>query len=190
MKRMKIACTVLLCLLFTAFMYAQQDEPKPREASPQERPEQKPEGPEKDNAKQDNAKQDKANTDKNVNEEKQAEQEKQKQSDKQMEKEKSSDKNAGARDMNNGRPTGKSARIPDDKFRSNFGREHHFSIGRPTMVNNRPGFVYGGYSFVIVDPWPVGWAYTDETYVDFIDGEYFLFDVLHPGVRIALFVSL
>jgi len=26
--------------------------------------------------------------------------------------------------------------------------------------------------------------------VDYIDGEYFLFDLLHPGVRIALFVVM
>lgn len=87
------------------------------------------------------------------------------------------------------RPAGKSAHIPDDKFRSHFGQSHKFVIQR-TTVQGQSGFVYGGYSFVFVDPWPVGWAYTDDCYVDYIDGEYFLFDLLHPGVRIALFVVL
>jgi hypothetical protein len=89
-----------------------------------------------------------------------------------------------------GRPAGKSQRIPDDKFRAHFGREHTIVINRPVIVEGQPRFQSGGYWFVISDPWPVGWAYTDQVYVDYVDGEYFLFDVLHPGVRIALFVTL
>lgn len=88
------------------------------------------------------------------------------------------------------RPAGKSAHIPDDRFRSNFGRGHTFVVQRPVIVQGQPGFVYGGYSFVFVDPWPADWAYTDDCYVDYIDGDYFLFDMLHPGMRIALFVVL
>jgi hypothetical protein len=57
-------------------------------------------------------------------------------------------------------------------------------------VQGRPGFQYGGYSFIIVDAWPADWAYTDECYVDYIDGEYFLFDLLHPGVQVALTVVM
>ncbi len=56
------------------------------------------------------------------------------------------------------------------------------------VVQGQPGIVYGGYSFVFVDVWPAEWSYDDDCYVDYVDGEYFLFDVLHPGVRIALFV--
>ena len=41
---------------------------------------------------------------------------------------------------------------------------------------------------MIADPWPVGWDYSDEVYVDYIDGEYVLLDLLHPGVQIAVFV--
>ena len=70
------------------------------------------------------------------------------------------------------------------------GLEHKFSIGRPTMVNSQPAFQYGGYTFLIIDEWPVAWAYTDDCYVDYIDGDYFLFDLLHPGMRIALFVEM
>ena len=63
-------------------------------------------------------------------------------------------------------------------------------INRPVIVENRPRFQYRGYWFEIVDPRPVGWAYTDDCYIDYIDGEYFLFDLLHPGVRIAVFVVM
>jgi hypothetical protein len=88
------------------------------------------------------------------------------------------------------RPAGKSGHIPDDKFRAHFGRPHTFVVQRTTVSGGQSGFLYGGYTFVFVDPWPVEWVYTDDCYVDYIDGEYFLFDVLHPGVRIALFVVL
>jgi hypothetical protein len=80
------------------------------------------------------------------------------------------------------------SRIPDDKFRSHFGHEHTFKVQRTTVVEGRPRFDYGGYSFELVDAWPGDWAYSDECYVDYIDGEYFLFDLLHPGVRIAIVV--
>jgi hypothetical protein len=36
----------------------------------------------------------------------------------------------------------------------------------------------------------VGWAYTDSVYVDYIDGEYYVIDLAHPGVRIAVEVIL
>lgn len=81
-------------------------------------------------------------------------------------------------------------RIPEDKFRAHFGRQHTLVINRPTVVNGQPRFQYSGYWFTIVDPWPVGWAYTDQCYIDYIDGEYFLFDLLHPGVRVAITVVM
>jgi len=90
----------------------------------------------------------------------------------------------------NARSAGKGQRIPDDKFRQHFGREHVVVINRPVIVEGRPRFQTGGYWFEIVDPWPSDWLYTDQVYVDYIDGEYFLFNVAHPGVRIALFVTL
>jgi len=89
----------------------------------------------------------------------------------------------------NGRPAGKGGHIPDDKFRAHFGRNHAFTA-KAIIVQGRPQFQYGGYSFELVDVWPEGWAYTDECYIDYIDGEYFLFDLLHPGVRVAVFVVM
>jgi hypothetical protein len=78
-------------------------------------------------------------------------------------------------------------RIPDDQFRSHFGQGHHFRA-QGVIVAGQSQFQYGGCSFQLVDPWPAGWAYTDDCYIDYIDGEYFLIDLLHPGVRVAVFV--
>ena len=80
--------------------------------------------------------------------------------------------------------------IPGDKFRAQFGRQHTFKVSRTTTAQGQPGFQYGGYRFVIVDAWPAGWVDTDECYVDYVDGEYFLFDLLHPGVGVAIMVVL
>jgi hypothetical protein len=88
------------------------------------------------------------------------------------------------------RPTGRSGRIPDDRFRAQFGRSHPFRAQRPVVVDGQPRFEYGGYTFVLVDPWPEDWAYTDDCYIDDVDGDYFLYDLLHPGMRIALFVVM
>ncbi len=187
MNLIRIACTIVLCLLFTAVAYvprgSAQDEPaKTHENSPEaQQPETRPEEakPEKqENAKPEKEKQDK-NQDKNKDE---------------KETKPSKDGRGSARGQadNAGqmRPAGKSGHIPDDKFRSNFGKSHTFVMSKPMVVNGQPTFQHGGYSFVLVDPWPTGWAYADDCYVDYIDGEYFLFDVLHPGVRIALFVEI
>jgi hypothetical protein len=86
------------------------------------------------------------------------------------------------------RRAGKSAHIPDEKFRASFGRQHKVVVNRPVIIEGAPRFQYAGYWFEIVDPWPAEWLYTDDCYIDYVDGEYFLFDMLHPGVRIALFV--
>jgi len=85
---------------------------------------------------------------------------------------------------------GRGGHIPDDRFRAHFGREHTVVIRQPVVVEGQPRFQYGGYWFAIADPWPPDWAYTDQCYIDYVDGEYFLFDLLHPGVRIALFVVM
>ena len=79
-------------------------------------------------------------------------------------------------------------RIDDAHFRAHFGHDHRFAIKHVTIVGGRPHFAYGGYNFEIVDAWPAGWAYTDDTYIDYIDGGYFLFNLRHPGVRVAVTV--
>jgi len=77
-------------------------------------------------------------------------------------------------------------RISDDHWHSHFGREHRFVIARPVIVEGRPRFQYGGYWFVIGRPLPPGWRYSDEVYVDYIDGGYYMCSPVHPGVHISI----
>lgn len=89
-------------------------------------------------------------------------------------------------------PAGKGVHIPDPKFKTNFGRQHTFTVKRvvttTTIVPNQTQFVSGGFTFVFLDPWPTAWLFTDDCYIDFIGDEYVLVDVLHPGVTVALLV--
>ena len=82
------------------------------------------------------------------------------------------------------------SRIPDDRFRSSFGSEHKFRIGAPSMVGGYSRFQYGGFWFGFVDPWLEGWYYTDDVYVDYIDGGYYLCNPSYPDARIAITVVL
>jgi hypothetical protein len=83
----------------------------------------------------------------------------------------------------------KGGHIPDDRFHAQFGREHHFNA-RSVIVRGRPQFQYGGYNFELVDAWPSDWADSDDYYIDYIDGEYYLIDLLHPDIRLAVVVVM
>ena len=168
MTRIRVVLTTILLTCFAAFAYAHEprDEPKPPEHQ-QQKPEPQSE---KNEAKPQNDER------------------------RQNEKPPREEAKPGHQEHNqaaqggHSRPAGKSAHIPDAKFHSSFGRQHTFVINRPVIVEGQPRFQYAGYWFVFVDPWPAEWLYTDDVFVDYVDGDYFLFDVLHPGFRIALFV--
>jgi hypothetical protein len=83
-----------------------------------------------------------------------------------------------------------SGRIPDERFRSNFGREHEFRMGNPVMVSGYSRFQYGGYWFGYVEPWPAYWYYTDPFYIDYVDGGYYMYDPYYPGSRFAITVVI
>jgi hypothetical protein len=83
-----------------------------------------------------------------------------------------------------------SGRIPDDRFRANFGQGHRFVIREPVMVGGYSRFQYGGFWFGFVQPWPVGWYYTDDVYVDYYDGGYYLYNPYYPGARVSISVVL
>jgi hypothetical protein len=90
-------------------------------------------------------------------------------------------------------PAGNSARIPGDQFKAHFGQPHRFAakqiITTTRIVPNQTRFIYFGYTFIFVDPWPTDWLLTDDCYIDFIDDEYFLIDAFHPGFRVALIIA-
>jgi len=75
-------------------------------------------------------------------------------------------------------------RIPADRFKANFGREHTFRVTQADYSNHR--FQYGGYWFGFADPWPSNWLYTQDVFVVEIDGVYYLCNAMYPGVNITL----
>jgi hypothetical protein len=79
-------------------------------------------------------------------------------------------------------------RIPADRYKANFGREHSFRVSEGDYRNHR--FEYGGYSFGFVDPWPSNWLYTQNVYVIEIDGVYYLCNPAYPGVNLVLSFTL
>ncbi len=83
-----------------------------------------------------------------------------------------------------------SGRIPEERFHSNFGREHNFRMQEPVLVGGYSRFQYGGYWFGFVDPWPADWYYTDDFYIDYVDGGYYMYDPYYPGTRCAISVVL
>ncbi|HET7872850.1 MAG TPA: hypothetical protein VFL42_10100 [Terriglobales bacterium] len=76
--------------------------------------------------------------------------------------------------------------IREEHYVAYFGPVHRFRIVQPVIVAGRPRFQYGGYWFVIGRPLPPGWYYTDEVYVDYMDGGYYMVSPVHPGVRISI----
>lgn len=84
---------------------------------------------------------------------------------------------------------GEQRRIPDQDFRTHFGREHHFAPRLLQAYQGRPSFSYAGYTFVLVDAWPSEWVYDDDDYyIDYVDGEYWMYNVLYPGARVMVMV--
>ena len=84
--------------------------------------------------------------------------------------------------------------IPQASFGLYFGREPRFRMrSLPTIYMGYPRFAYGGYSFLLVDPWPEywgeNWYATDDVYIDYDDG-YYLYNSRYPYVRLAITVAL
>lgn len=181
MRAFRFAVVTILSILvgYSALVYAQDEKPQP------DKPRQEDAQPKQDEAKpphQDEAKPPKPEK----QEEKQQQRQEQRESQGQV---KPNEQAHPERSAENGRPAGKGGHIPDDKFRAHFGRSHSFAA-RTVIVSGQPQFQYSGYTFELVNAWPQDWAYTDDCYIDYIDGEYFLFDLLHPGVRIAVVVMM
>jgi hypothetical protein len=86
-------------------------------------------------------------------------------------------------------------RIPEDRFRLYFGRDHYFRIyGLPMLfVGGYPRFQYDGYWVTFVDPWPETWPETwyetDDVYLDYTDDGYYVYNRTRPGPGIAVTVA-
>ena len=81
-----------------------------------------------------------------------------------------------------------------DRFGLYFGSQHWFRINTlPTIYEGYPRFQYGGFWFMMLDPWPeswpVNWYATDDVYVGYDNG-YYLYNRRDPGYAIALTVML
>jgi hypothetical protein len=187
MNPIRISAAVLF-LLFATFAYTQEQREEPPSKQEGAKPsketkESKPSKAEKQDMKQDSKQDMKQDSKQDM---KQDSKQDMKQDSKKPAKEGASEQTQ----ERHGRPAGKSAHIPDAKFHASFGRQHTFVVRQPVIVEGQPRFQYSGYWFEIVDPWPAGWAYTDDCYIDFVDGEYVLVDMLHPGVSVVLFVVM
>ena len=84
---------------------------------------------------------------------------------------------------NNGNHYG---RIPDAHYRAYFGRAHAFRMGPPRFIDGYHRFQYSGYWFGYNQPWPSGWGYNDDVYVDYVGGAYYMYNPRHPGIHITL----
>jgi len=86
--------------------------------------------------------------------------------------------------------------IPDHRYRVVFGPSHRFRVDRCPLVivSGYPRFYYGGYWVTFIDPWPEywedNWFARDDCYVIYDDDGYYLTNVRHPGVRIAVSFTL
>ncbi len=86
--------------------------------------------------------------------------------------------------------------IPQRRFSQSFGRNHSFRMSRMHFIGNGANqrFQYGGYWMTMMEPYPEywgdGWYRSDDMYVDFDGGGYYLYDRKFPGrPGIALSIS-
>ena len=77
----------------------------------------------------------------------------------------------------------KGERIPQERFRASFGREHHFHVAR-----DQQRFQDGGYWFEVVQAWPAGWSSNDDCYIEEDADDYYLVDFVHPELRVLVIV--
>jgi type IV secretory pathway VirB10-like protein len=83
----------------------------------------------------------------------------------------------------NANERGGTRRVPDEQFRASFGSSHHFRVQR-----GERRFNYGGYYFSYSEAWPSDWDYDDDVYIDYIDGNYYLINPRHPGIRLLVVI--
>jgi hypothetical protein len=86
-------------------------------------------------------------------------------------------------------------RIPDDRYKVYFGRDHFFHINLLPLlfVGGRPRFQYDGYWITILDPWPEDWPptwyETDDVYIEYAGDGYYLYNRNYPAIAVAVTIS-
>ena len=87
-------------------------------------------------------------------------------------------------------------RIPANRFRLYFGRNHRFRIYRFPLVmyGSYPCFQYNGFWFCMVDPWPQywpnNWYQNDDLYIGYSGDGYYLYNSRYPQNQLAITVYL
>jgi hypothetical protein len=178
MKLVGIIGTVLLSLILAAPVYGQEQHDQ-EEQKDQKEQTAKPAQDEKKAETEKSAKQDEkgAQQEKNTKpEEKNAQENNNKQE----------EKNAQQQHAQPAKSAG--GRIPADRYKANFGREHTFRVTQGDYNNHR--FQYGGYWFGFAAPWPGNWLYTQQVFVVDIGGVYYLCNPTYPGVNLELNITL
>jgi hypothetical protein len=157
--------------------HEQQEEQKDKPADKKAQPE-KPAKPETKNAQEE----------KNAKPEENAQEEKNTKPEEKNAQEDKNTKPAAKSAQQDQHAAGDRGRIPADKYKANFGREHTFRVSQNDFSSGR--FQYGGYWFGFGGAWPSNWLYTQNVYVVEIDGMYYLCNPMYPGVNLAISVTL
>jgi hypothetical protein len=192
MKLVGIISTAVLSLTLgvAAPAYAQDKQEEEKSKPAQEEKKAEPAKPKKQDEK--NAQQQDKNTkqeEKSAQQQDKNNQQEQKNAQQQDRNNKQEEKNAQQQQHNQpAQRAGGGSRIPDDRYKANFGREHTFRVSHGDFSSGR--FQYGGYWFGFGGAWPSNWLYTQDVYVIEIDGMYYLCNPMYPGVNLAINVTL
>ncbi len=161
MKPIKFASTAVLLLLLgiTAPVYAiqQQDQDKQQQDDKKQQ--------DKDKKQQDPSKQQEQDQNKQQQRVQQRQQDQNRQQQQRVQQQQTAWQQHRARNWQSEHQTWQQRggyngdRIPEDRYRGNFGPDHSFRIySNPVVVaGGYPGFLYGGFYFSVVDPWPQYW---------------------------------
>jgi hypothetical protein len=196
---MKIILSSMLALAIAGWPLGTQ-EPDPKEKPKQEEPKKQPPKQQPDETPQPKPKPEKPKQEPAPPPKQQKPDEKQQQQDekerqKQQKEEAKREKNRPPqqqstqpdnRKQSGGQPgaQAKGQRIPPEKFRTSFGREHHFRVAH----RDDRRFQYSGYWFEVVEVWPAGWSFDDDCYIEEDGDDYYLVDIVHPEIRVLVIV--
>jgi DNA mismatch repair ATPase MutL len=169
----------ILGLLAAAPGYAQQEQDKEKEQQQEQKAQEEHRAQDKTQEKQETEKEKQESAKQQEDARKAQDKQQKNETDKQRE---TRDQDQKASALNSRHEADNHARrIPDDRYRANFGAHHKFHVER----RDDRRIQYGGYQFEYT-AWPAGWAYNDDFYIEDIDGQYYLIDAVHPERRIVV----